>query len=105
MLLNLMRNFDLDCGICTNVYNPVCSVEGVEYYNPCWAVCGMDKIECSHKCPCSKQTAKNRNQEQETTPEDYEIGNLPECLFDGVIISHAFSLGIGFWELLSGFCN
>jgi len=64
---------EIDCGICTNVYNPVCSVEGVEYYNPCWAVCGMDKIECSHKCPCSKQTAKNRNQEQETTPEDYEI--------------------------------
>jgi len=62
---------ETDCGICSNgAFEPVCSVGGVEYYNPCWAVCDNANIQCSHKCPCSKQTTKNR---KASPADDYEI--------------------------------
>ena len=94
-----MRNFNLDCGICSNgAFEPVCSVGGVEYYNPCWAVCDNANIQCSHKCPCSKQTTKNR---KASPADDYEIkgnkkGNLPE--FHVVVVYRASILGVGLRE-------
>lgn len=62
---SLTSNCNHDCG-CYRTYNPVCGINNVQYYNPCYAGCKYEQMEGATKiyldCSC---IAVNRTQFQE----------------------------------------
>ena len=40
-----------DC-VCTDEFNPVCGLDGMDYGNPCEAGCAGTGVQCYGDCPC-----------------------------------------------------
>ena len=49
-------HFLLGCS-CTDTFDPVCGVNGMDYPNPCEATCKGTSMECKGSCPCGKRVS------------------------------------------------